>query len=60
MTDLTQRQLHAIIVRSLNETGKRMAAKYRRAAADRSAQRPGGRKREKAAASKPVRRRERG
>ncbi len=29
MTDLTQRQLHDKILRSLKETGKRMAAKYK-------------------------------
>jgi hypothetical protein len=58
MTDLTPRQLVDAITRSLKETGKRMAAKYRGAAADRSAvQKAGGRKREKAAASKSVRRR---
>jgi hypothetical protein len=58
MTDLTQRQLHDIIVRSLDKTGKRMAAKYRAAPKERAAvQKVSGRKRAKAAASKSVRRR---
>ena len=62
MTDLTQRQLHDIIVRSLNETGKQMAAKYRGTAADRPAapaggRAAGGRKRGKAAGSQSARRR---
>jgi hypothetical protein len=62
MIDLTQRQLLDIIVRSLNETGKRMAAKYRGAAADRPAAQAGerdagGRKRGKAAGSQSARRR---
>ena len=61
MTELTPRQLVDAITRSLKETGKRMAAKYRGAAADRpTAQKAGGRKRGKAAVSKSVRRRGRG
>jgi hypothetical protein len=57
MTDLTQRQFHAIIVRSLNETGKRMAAKYRGMADRGAGQKAGGRKRAKAAGSQSPRRR---
>jgi hypothetical protein len=61
MTDLTPRQLVDAITRSLKETGKRMAAKYRRAPADQPArQKASGRKRAKAAAAKSVRRRGRG
>jgi len=37
MTDLTQRQLHDTILRSLKETGKRMAEKYQGTAADQPA-----------------------
>jgi hypothetical protein len=40
MTDLTQRQLHATILRSLKETGKRMAAKYKGVAPDQPAPEP--------------------
>jgi hypothetical protein len=37
MTDLTPRQFVDAVTRSLKETGKRMAAKYRGAPADRPA-----------------------
>jgi hypothetical protein len=58
MTNFTQQQLHDIIVRSLNETGKRMVAKYRSAPAKQPvAQKASGHKRAKAAGSKSVRRR---
>jgi len=55
VTDLMQRQLHDVIVRSLKETGRRMAAKYRGVSADRPVvQKAGGRQRGKAAGSKSV------
>src|SRR5262245_18650998 len=54
MTDLTQRQLHDLIVRSLKATGKRMTAKYR-GATDRPKAPARARKRGKAAGSKSVR-----
>jgi hypothetical protein len=63
MTDLTPRQLVDTITRSLKETRKRMAAKYRGAAAEPPAadKRPArGRTRAKAAVAKSVRRRRRG
>jgi hypothetical protein len=47
MTDLTQRQLHDAILRSLKETGKRMAAKYKGVAADQPAPEPHMREPEK-------------
>ncbi len=52
MTDLTTRQLIDTIVRSLNETGKRMAAKYKGAAAEQPAPEPRVRKRKGARAER--------
>ncbi|HTO60240.1 MAG TPA: hypothetical protein VMM15_03185 [Bradyrhizobium sp.] len=50
MTDLTPRQLIDTIVRSLDETGKRMAAKYKRPA---PRKRTAGAKRKRVASSPP-------
>jgi hypothetical protein len=58
--DLTPRQLVDAITRSLKETEKRMAAKYRGVAADRPVpQKAGGRKQVKVAGSQSGRRRKR-
>lgn len=48
MTELAQRQLHDRIVRSLQETGRRMAERYRGVAPDQPAPEP--RRRERPAA----------
>jgi hypothetical protein len=52
MTDLTQRQLHDAILRSLKETSKRMAAKYKDVAADQPAPQPRTREPEKIGAGR--------